>query len=200
MSTALLRVLYTGTALLGLLFTPPLLSLVVGPVLATWAVVLLAVFVWYLEEHWPTRRTLTTTAAVTVALLPFGHAVLALQALGKVIVLLALVLLTVAAICAISASGRQSPGTSPTNLPRGADVRLRELLHVLPLPALLSEWRALSRLRPGTYADAVVAVELRGMVLDELHQRNPAAFSMWLSSGASSPPDEHFHHDQDAAS
>ena len=196
-STSLLQALYTGTALLGLLFTPPLLSLALGPVLAAMAVVLLGGFIWYLQGHWPARRTLTTTAAITMALLPFGHGVLALQAVGEAIALLAVVLLVVVAVCAVSASGSQASGASPAHLPRGADVRLRELLQVLPLPTLLAEWRALRQLRPD--ADAVVAAELRSLLLDELQHRDPSAFSRWLDTGAPGPPDEHFLRDQDTA-
>lgn len=198
-STALLRALFTGTALLGLLFTPPLLSLVLAPVLAGGAAALLALFVRYLQDRWPTRQALATAAAVTLALLPFGHAVLALQAWGRVIALLVLVLLIVAAISALTACGQRAPRISPSHLPRGADVRLRELLQVLPLRTLLAEWRALSRLQPYAPVDAVVAVELRSLLLDELQHRDPAAFSRWLSSGAASPPDEHFRDEQEAA-
>ena len=184
--TTVLRVLYVGTALVGLLFTPPIVSLVLVPLLAGASVVLLASFVWYVEEHWPTRETLTTAAVASAALLPFGVAVQVLETVGEVMAFAVLALLTVACVEEVSQSAGRLDGPPPEG---GADLDV-ERLGELPVHQLLAHWRSVGRLTPGTGAAA-----LRAALLDELQRRDPAAFSAWLSTGAAGPPDEHFRHD-----
>ena len=189
--TVVLRVLYVGTALLGLLVTPPVV-LVLVPVLTVTAVLLLAGFIWYVQEQWPSRRTLTTVAAGTAALLPFGHAVDALQEVGTALGLAVLGLLAVVSVA------RAASGPAVCEAAQGDDPSLRELLRVVPLETLLSEWRALG----GQPADrrssdsAGAAQVSRRLLLDELERRDPVGFADWFASGTTSPPDEHVRDDR----
>lgn len=198
-SDVLLRTLYVGTAMLGLLITPPVVVLLLVPALAASAVVLLAGFIWYLEERWPSRHTLITAGTATAALVPFGQAVHALQTVGSVIGLTVITLLTVVCVGwfalhpAAAARAHGSPGA-------GDEDSLRELLQVVPLETLLAEWRALDDLpdeRPGR--DPAAAAASRAVLLDELQRRDPEGFAAWLAAGTVRPPDEHLRDDRGLA-
>ena len=195
---ALLRTLFLGTALLGLLVTPPLVSLVLAPALAGIAVVVLASFVWYVDQRTPSRSTLRTAGTATAALIPFGHAVHALQSVGTVLALTVVALLLVATLGRLARWAAQQPGG--TGGGRGAldDPAWPLLLQAVPLDALLGEWRELAD--PGdARRDAADAAHARRLLLDELQRRDPAAFAAWLAAGAAGPPDEHFRDDRGLA-
>lgn len=192
--TAALRTLYVGTALLGLLITPPLVTLVVAPVLAVGTAGALASFLWYVEGRWPSRTTLRTTGTATAALLPFSYAVQALQAVGDAVVLAVLALLVVGAVDAVRGrGGGRSPFPVPPG-PGGDEDRLRELVSALPVQHLLAQWQALQRPRPGS--DPAAAAAVRTVLLDELQRRDPDGFAAWLGTGAVGPPDEHVRSDR----
>lgn len=94
-SDLLLRTLYITTALFGLLVTPPMTMLLVVPAIPLGTVILLAGILCYVQQHLPSRRTLTNTASGTASLVPFGSGVAALQGLGDAIGLVILALLAV---------------------------------------------------------------------------------------------------------
>ena len=198
-SDVLLRTLYVGTAMLGLLITPPVVVLLLVPALAAATVVLLAAFLWYLEQRWPSRRTLTTAGTATAGLVPFGHAVHALEAVGSVISLTVLTLLTV--VCVGWLAQQPAAAAGPHGGPGAGDEgSLRELLQVVPLETLLAEWRALDDVtgeRPGR--DPAAAATDRAVLLDELQRRDPEGFAAWLAAGATRPPDEHLRDDRGLA-
>ncbi len=190
----LLRTLYVGTALLGLLVTPPLVVLVVVPVLTVTAVVLLAGFLWYIEDRWPTRSTLTTTAVVTAALIPFGQAVQALQSVGTAVGLVVVGLLIVLGMRWLSGQAAQAGRAATLAREVGGTESLRDLLQVMPMETLLAEWRTLHE-APGDRLPAPEAVATRSLLLDEMQRRDPDGFATWLDAGASGPPDEHVRDD-----
>lgn len=200
-SDVLLRTLYIGTALLGLLVTPPVIVLLLVPGLTVIAVTLLAGFIWYLEQRWPSRRTLVATATATAALIPFSQAVHALQAVGTAISLTVIGLLTVVALAWIDQQSPHAARSAGSGDRVGDHQSLRDLLQVMPLETLLAEWRALDDLLDELRStrDPATAAVGRALLLHELQRREPVGFSAWLASGATGPPDEHFRDDRGLA-
>lgn len=110
----LLRVLYGGVALLGLLVTPPGLLLLVAPGAGLAAAVVVAGLLRYLEGSWPCRQVLSASGLVAAAALPFGSAVVVLGPVGPSVVFVLMLLLTVTLVGGIDAAP-VAPG-----LPSGA--------------------------------------------------------------------------------
>lgn len=193
LSGLLLRTVFTATALFGLLVTPLTAVLLLVPALALGAAGLAAGFVWYVQQHWPTRAALTATARNTAAVVPFSEGVQALRGVGTAIVVVVLSLLIVVLVSWTSRLSGAAPRSPAPGTSARSDESLRDLLHVVPLETVFDEWRAVQDL-PGQRADEAerrAAIRTRTLLLDEMQRRDPTGFATWLAGGASAPPEQH---------
>lgn len=187
----LLRAVYITAALLGTAVTPPLVLIVFVPATGVTVVAGTVYGCWYLTGRWPDRRVAGSVALLAAGAAPFFHGIKLLGQVGDVLVaalsgVLALLLLIWLRLTAsTSAPGAAAPG-SPAQ--PGAEESLRELLRVLPLEILCSEWRGHQQERTGAGLDPALAVARRA-VLQELARRDPAGFHRWVAQGAVAPPD-----------
>jgi hypothetical protein len=78
---------------------------------------------------------------------------------------------------------------------------LGELIGVVPISALLEEWRAAGAvLATATDPDERAAAALaRQLLLDEMTRRDPAGVGRWLRDGADASPGQHLRDDAEPA-
>ena len=178
---AVLHVLYTATVLLGLLVTPLYATLVFAPVLGMAAAAVHAELARSLTGARPAGARLALTALTTAGFVPFTQGLRLLQSAGVVVGLLVVGLFTVLVATGITHLAPAAPArrTGPA-----AEQPLRELLRVLPLDMLVSEWADLHR---GPDHGSSHAEHYRRLLLDELSRRDPTA-DRWWRSGAAEPP------------
>ena len=202
--------LYVGVALLGSLFTPPLLMLLVVPVLVFGVAAMLIGTFRYCQQSWPSRRLVSSTALVTAGAVPFAHGVDVLGAAGQVVGVLVFALATVVATSRLNAltaaelRAASSPHGSDGHIPDagpGDGQSLQELLRSVPLEVLFTEWQAAQERTAGRSCSrhAAPGVQARALLLDELERRDPVGFSSWLEEGAVAPPEHHIHDDHGLA-
>lgn len=190
--------LYVAVALVGVLVTPPMVMLTVAPAVGLVAAGLLAVFFRYCEQPPPGRRSVLVTAGAAAAIVPFNEAIQLLQGLGTGIALTVLVLGTIVGNfrwntleVRASADGTRAGGATSYT----------ELLRVMPLETVFSEWRALEGgvgISPGEQHSPYVA-QVRTLLLEEMQRRDPVGFSHWLGDGAVDDPERHIQGDQGLA-
>ena len=211
LSRLLLQVLYVGIALLGALLGPPATTLVLGFTVGVAGAVLFVVMHWSCNEQGPTRRDLLAAGTTSAALGPFAEGISALGNAGPPLGLGILILCAVVGGHSIASSlDADSPVATITATDRSAgghslstgvaeDSSLTELLRVVPLDVLFSEWRLteeeLVAHRSGhRYA---AAVHIRGLLLTEMHHRDPAGVNRWLSEGRRGRPEHYIRGDHD---
>ncbi len=190
LSSALLRAVYAGVALLALpLLTPGalLLALALGLSATAFAALLFHVC----QEPLPARTALVRTAWAAAGFVPFAEGVRVLQGLGTVLGLVVLGLLVavshqwVAGLEAVGATDRRSPGPPGAGRCGSEAPDLAGLLRVLPVDLLLDEWRRLNHVPRSGPPDRRVA-DARDLVLAELRRRDPAG-ERWSTGGAALP-------------
>ncbi len=159
---ALLHVLYTATVLLGLLVTPVYAALVLAPALGLGAAAVHAEFHRSLTGTGPTWDRLMLTAVAAAGFVPFTQGLQLLQSAGVVVGVL-----VVALFPALVGTGIRSL-VSAASAGSTGEQTLSELLRVLPLDMLVTEWRALHL---GSYQGSPEAERYRGVLLDELCRR-----------------------------
>jgi hypothetical protein len=194
----LLCVLYVAVAAVGVLVTPTGVMLTAAPAVAVLATGLfVGVFRFWQQRH-PSRRQVMITAAAAAAILPFHEGVELLQGLGTAVAATVLVLVTIVGNYRVSTL--DVPVPAGATRPGGA-TSYAELLRVMSLDTVLSEWRALGHgvgLPSGQHHRPDVS-QLRALLLDEMQRRDPAGFRRWLDDGAEDDPAEHIDGDQDLA-
>ncbi|MEZ0165905.1 hypothetical protein AB2L27_14190 [Kineococcus sp. LSe6-4] len=85
-----------------------------------------------------------------------------------------------------------APTAARVQEPPGTD-GLADLFGVLPLEALFAEWKALRATSTGTSGpERERLVAALGLLLTELHRRDPQAARRWLSTDPTDPPDRWF--------
>ena len=210
LSRLLVQVLYIAIALLGALVGPPATTLVLGLAVGVAGAVLFAVMHWSCREQGPARCVLLAAGTTAAALVPFAEGINALGSAGPPLGLGMLILSAVVGGHWIASLDPDSPATAITAPDRGTggdpistgveeDSSLTELLHVVPLDVLFSEWRLteeeLDANRSGhRYA---AAVHIRGLLLTEMHHRDPAGVNRWLSEGRRGRPEHYIRGDHD---
>lgn len=190
--------LYIAVALVGVLVTPPMVLLTVAPAVGLIAAGLLAGLFRYCEQRPPGRRTVMVTAGVAAAIVPFNEGIQLLQGFGTAIAFTVLVLLTIVGNYRMH---RVSGRTPPAATRIGGACSYMELLQVMPLETVFSEWRALQRgvgIPPGEHHGPDV-VQVRALLLDEMQRRDPVGFGRWLDDGAVADPGQHIQGDQGLA-
>ena len=207
----LLQVLYIAIALLGALVGPPATTLILGFAVGVAGAVLFAVMHWWCHEQGPAPCVLLAAGTTSAALVPFAEGISALGSAGPPLGLGILILCAVVGGHWIASSLEpDSPATTITAVDRSAgghplstgaaeNSSLTELLRVVPLDVLFSEWRLtedeLDANRSGhSYA---AAVHIRGLLLTEMHHRDPAGVNRWLSEGRRGRPEHYIRGDHD---
>lgn len=203
-SVPVVRRLYVGVALLGLLATP-LVTLLWAPVVGVAVAGLYVSIVCFADPRWYTRRLVTATGVVGTGFLPFVAGLALLQGFGGFVGVLFLSLLALAVASWVHEFSTDF-GTAPrSRAVTDLDV-LQEMLHVVPLEVLFSEWRAAQadptagsddRADPGAATQA--CARIRAMLLDEMERRDATGFKRWLEQGATDPPDGYIRDDQGLA-
>lgn len=191
----LLRAVYLAAAVLGTAVTPPLILVVFVPAAGLTGFAGTVLNCWYLTGRWPDRRPSGSVALLAATAAPFFHAV---ELLGRVGDLLAVALSGLLALLWLSWLRLTAATPCPEAADAGAQGRpggeqsLRELLHVLPLEILCSEWRGHQQdaLRTGAAPDPVLA-RAQQAVLQELARRDPAGFRRWVAQGAADSPESY---------
>jgi hypothetical protein len=211
-SRRLLQALYTGIALFGVLVAPPVTTLAVGFAFGVAGAVLFAVIHWSCREQEPAPRAILTAGTTGAALVPFAEGISALGDAGTALSLGLLILSTVLGGHWLATLDLDPPATTTTQHGAGAgagghpiatgvaeDPSLPELLRVLPLDALFTEWRATENELDAHQGGQRYAatVHIRGLLLEEMRHRDPAGVQRWLSSGARGRPEHYIHGDHD---
>lgn len=189
-----LYVVYVTIAALGALVAPPMSILLGVPVMTVSGVAAAAYFLWLCQQVW-SRHLLTGAATVSAAAVPLFYGLHALQGPGGVIALVFVWLGSVVLIDWVSRleiDPTTSVPTVSTDQTVGAEDSLRELLRVMPLDAVFSEWRALHE-PPSAGASVSRA---RAVVLGEMQRRDPAGFAGWRADGRTGPPEHHIRGDE----
>ena len=212
LSRLLLQVLYIAIALLGALVGPPATTLVLGFAVGVAGAVLFAVMHWSCREQEPAPRAVLTAGATVAALVPFAEGISALGDAGAALSLGILILSAVLGGHWLATLDLDPPATTTTQHGAGAgagghpiatgvveDPSLPELLRVVPLDALFTEWRAtedeLNAHQGGQRYAA--AVHIRGLLLEEMRHRDPAGVQRWLSAGTRGRPEHYIRGDHD---
>jgi hypothetical protein len=182
--------LYVGVALVGVAVTPPVVVLTVAPAAGLVGAGLLAGLYRYCEQRPPGRRTLTTTAWVAAAVVPFHAGTQLLQGLGTALAVTVLVLVTLVGNYRV----HQLPVLAPADPTRaGGAASYAELLRVMPLETVCTEWRALARGVgvPDHQRSSQDVAHVRALLLDEMQRRDPVGFDRWWREGAVGDPERH---------
>jgi hypothetical protein len=171
---------FVGTALIGAFVTPPIGMLLVAPLTGA-GVGLLAALVnpAFPAETWA-RRGALISGATGAAFVPFVNGVALLGAVGGVLAVVLLVL----GSCRAANWMIDVIEDSPARMSSRDERWTRMVMPSLPTATLLQEWRATQAVvgsRP--VAERTRAVQLRGILLEELARRDPAAVERWLRSG-----------------
>jgi hypothetical protein len=204
----LLQVLYAGVALFGVLVAPPVATLALGFAFGVAGAVLFAVIHWSCREQEPAPCAVLTAGTTTAAFVPFAGGISALGDAGAALSLGLLILSAVLGGNWLTTLNHDPPATTTTQYGAGdhpiatgvaEDPSLPELLRVVPLDALFTEWRAtedeLDAHRGGhRYA---ATVHIRGLLLEEMRHRDPAGARRWLNSGARGRPEHYIRGDHD---
>lgn len=196
---ALVGVLYTAAALVGVPSTPPG-TVLRGALVAGAATCLVAAGGLATRASWVAPRRLLALTAVLAGLVPFAEGVRVLGHLGAGLALVTLGLtLGAAAWTDWLDLSADAPARDPqVRLPAADEDAVRELLRALPLDLLCAEWvatgRGLSAGRPGGRSST--AAHLRELLLDELERRDPAGVARWLHDAPDAPPDRYLRDDQ----
>lgn len=178
-STALLRVLSVGVLLLGVVLTPPVLLLLLGPVVGLAVTVVYALAHWSCcDEQWPAPRRLVDVTALGAGAVPWLQGLHVLGEVGLALGLLSAALLVLVV---------RSPERPPQVTRADGDDSLRQLLAVLPTDLLLREWRVQGATAAGPGA----------LVLDELGRRDPQGVQRWRDAGAAGPLEPYLRPDHD---
>jgi hypothetical protein len=168
-------------ALIGAVVTPPFGMFVVAPLTGSGLGLLVALLnPAFPDERWA-RRAALLTAATGAAFIPFMSGVTLFGNAGGVFALVLLVLGSgLAADRMMDVVENHPPGSV-----RRDDHWLRVVMPSLPTAALLQEWRATQAVFGGRrgIAEQTRAAHVRGLLLEELARRDPAAVERWLSSG-----------------
>ena len=193
-----LCVLYAAVAAVGVLVIPTAVMLTAAPAVAVLGAGLFAGLFRFSQQRHPSRRQVMVAAAAAAAILPFHEGVELLQGLGTAVAATVLVLASVVGNYRLSTLDVPVPAgaTGP-----GGATSYAELLRVMSLDTVLSEWRALGHgvgLSSGEQ-HSPDALRLRALLLDEMQRRDPAGFRRWLDDGAEDDPAEHIDGDQDLA-
>ena len=188
---------------------PPATTLVLGFAVGVAGAVLVAVMHWSCREQGPAPYVLLAASTTSAALVPFAQGISALGSAGPPLGLGMLILSAVVGGHWIASLDPDSPAPTITATDRGAcghplstvaeDSSLTELLRVVPLDVLFSEWRRteeeLDANRSGhRYA---AAVHIRGLLLTEMQYRDPAGVDRWLSEGRRGRPEHYIRGDHD---
>ena len=207
-SRRLLQVLYTGVALVGALVAPPVTTLALGFAFGVAGAILFAVIHWSCREQEPAPRAILTAGTTVAALVPFAEGISALGDAGTALSLGILILSTVLGGHWLAALDLDPPATTTTQygaadhpIATGVaeDPSLPELLRVVPLDALFTEWRATEDeldAHQGGHRYAAT-VHIRGLLLEEMRHRDPAGVQRWLSAGARGHPEHYIRGDHD---
>lgn len=197
-SVPVLRWLYTGTALLGLLATP-LVTLLWAPVVGVAFAGLYVSIVCFADPRWYTRRLVTATCWVGTGFVPFVIGLALLQGLGGFVGVVFLSLLAIAVTSWVHEFINDFGGHPRRHAAIDLDV-VRETLHAVPLAVLFAEWRASQGDPPAGSTDNVdrgrARAQVRAMLLDEMERRDATGFARWLEQGATEPPDAYIRDDQ----
>ena len=203
LGVAVLGVLSMATVSLGALSTPLPALLIACPVLALVAgTAYLTVHRARLHERAP-RHRVVTAGFTGAGVLPFMSGAELLGVLGAVLTVTALVvavLLLRAHLHAADPSTVLLPAPC-TDIQSGTgsdEAALRALLRRAPLDSLFRRWhgtgRTVNSARSGRGYET--AVYLRGLLLDELHTRDPAGTQRWIDQGGAQPPERHIRSDR----
>jgi hypothetical protein len=168
-------------AVVGALVTPPVGMLLVAPLIGLGVGLLVALLnPLFPGEPWP-RRGALSTGATAAAFVPFTNGVALLGNVGGVIALALLVL----GSCLAAERMMDLIERDPADGAVRDDHWLQVVMPSLPTATLLQEWRATRTLFGGRrgLAEQTRAVHVRGLLLEELARRDPAAVERWLSSG-----------------
>jgi hypothetical protein len=168
---------FLGTALVGALVAPWQSTLVHAPTLGLLLGGTVALAGGGSLGDAASRRPVLQAAGAGFLLVPFGAALPVLGSLGGVVVLIVLVVgsLVVA-----------------DSLAEGPEAELREaagvaaVLPELPTAELVDRWLESEELLRSDAHRGRVA-EVRGLLLDELHRRDPDGVAAWLAAGGGSP-------------
>jgi hypothetical protein len=138
--------------------------------------------------------------ATWMAVLPAGVAGMATIGLGSLGLVGAI--LGVASVLGWWASSCVDPAPPPAGRdtrPGPADGSLHDLLRTLPVEILLEEWRdTTGKVVPGG-GDTEECTRLRGLLIDELHRRDPVGAGRWLAEAPEAPPDGYIQETRDRA-
>jgi len=171
------------------------MSILLGvPVMTVTGVAAAVYFLWLCQQGW-SRHLLTGAATVSAAAVPFFYGLHALQGPGGVIALVLVWLGSVVFtdwVSRLDIDPTTPVPTVSTDQTVGAEDSLRELLRVMPLDTVFSQWRALHE--PASAGGSVSRA--RAVVLDEMQRRDPAGFAGWLADGATGPPEHHIRGDE----
>jgi hypothetical protein len=178
-----------GVALLGAVVTPLMGMVVFAPCLGALVGGVVALLEPDVRRERYAHPALVYAIATGTMLVPFANGLVGLGTAGGVILIGLLVLVPLLAADRMDATA----GTAAVR-----DVgALAELLPALRTSRLLDEWEATDDLLRSRRHRAI-AVEVRGLLLDELSRRDPEGVAAWLAAGDVSPHD-HVRSDGDQA-
>ena len=163
---------------------------------------------WSCREQEPAPRAILTAGTTVAALVPFAEGISALGDAGTALSLGLLILSTVLGGHWLATLDLDPPATTTTQygaadhpIATGVveDPSLPELLRVVPLDALFTEWRATENELDAHQGGQRYAatVHTRGLLLEEMRHRDPAGVQRWLSSGARGHPEHYIRGDHD---
>ena len=203
LGVVVLGVLCLATVSLGALSTPLPALLIACPVLA------LITGTLYVPAHrarlheTAPRHQVVAAAFTGAGVLPFVSGAELLGVFGAVLTLavVAVAVLLVSAHLHVAdpfrVPRRLRATAVCTDIQGGAtgtdEAALRALLRRAPLPALFRRWHGTGRTVDSTRSGRgyETAVYLRGLLLDELHERDPAGTQRWIEQGGAQPPERH---------
>lgn len=190
LSMPLLRCLYVGVAMLGLIGTP-LVALLWAPVIGMSVAAVVASIVGYCDSRWYAPRLLVTVCLVGAGAVPFVVGLALLQGVGRVVGALFFLLLSVAVMSGVHGL---STGDTTARAQVGArdDEKLSHALRLVALEVLFTQWwSALIRARGESAEGGRRRARLRTALLDEMERRDGEGFRRWLQEGAAEAPDRY---------
>ncbi|WP_138760224.1 hypothetical protein [Modestobacter altitudinis] len=183
-----------STAIMGALFSPPLVTLAAAPTVGLLAASQVALAHPGFPAQVAARRFVLSAGAGCAVLVLFVAGASELGAVGGVMVMT--VLLTGAVVLAAWLADLSDDDRVATSTMQDARV-LEDWLGAVPMSALVEQWR-LSEVVLSTATDPderSAATLARELLLDEMTRRDPAGVHRWLQEGADAPPSLHVRDD-----
>ncbi|MCZ2814766.1 hypothetical protein [Modestobacter sp. VKM Ac-2984] len=193
----LLAVLYVGIALPGAVVTPVPRMLLLAPLVGAFAAVVAGLVNPGFPAHPRARRAVLGAFAAAALTVPFSSGVALLGPSGAWLVIgMILLAATVAGMWIADWDAAPLTVSDPRRV-----AALRDFVGVLPTEALIREWRATDPPLQATTdpQERAALVRVRGLILDELVRRDPAAMAQWLEDGGPADPGPHLRRERGPA-